>query len=185
MCRPPAEDEHKNIAPALSLWRGSVPLPGTLGETYFTQHRGLEIGDLEHAVRYHPVHRMIVALMTDAISNEPIGVHRTFLDADGKKRERKMLGRQGIIRVSPDEEVTQGLGIAEGVEDAIAILTEGWAWAPVWAATSCGAIERFPVLSGIECLTIFADTDGPGLRAAEACAARWVAAGHEARISQL
>ena len=125
-----------------------MPLPGTLGETYLTEHRGLHIGDLDHAVRYHPVHRMVVALMTDAISNEPFGVHRTFLDADGKKRERKMLGRQGVVRVSPDEEVTHGLGIAEGVEDAIAILTVGWA--PVWAATSSGAIERFPVLPGIE-----------------------------------
>jgi len=131
----PAEDEHKNIAPALSLWGGSVPLPGTLGETYFTEHRGLKIGDLnlEHAIRYHPVHRMIVALMTDAISNEPIGIHRTFLDANGKKRERKMLGRQGVVRITSDEDVTLGLGIAEGVEDALAIALE---WGPAWAATA-------------------------------------------------
>ena len=180
----PAEDEHKNIAPALSLWRGSVPLPGTLGETYFTEHRGLKIGDLnlEHAIRYHPVHRMVVALMTDAISNDPIGIHRTFLDANGKKRERKMLGRQGVVRITPDEDVTLGLGIAEGVEDALAIALE---WGPAWAATSAGAIERFPVLSGIEHLTIFADVDSAGIRAARACADRWIAAGQEAQISSL
>ena len=60
----PAEDEHKNIAPALSLWHGSVPLPGTLGETYFTQHRRLKMArlNLDHAIRYHSVHRMVVAL---------------------------------------------------------------------------------------------------------------------------
>jgi hypothetical protein len=55
---------------------------------------------------------MVVALMTDAISNDPIGIHRTFLDANGKKRERKMLGRQGVVRITPDEDVTLGLGIA-------------------------------------------------------------------------
>ena len=112
-----------------------MPLPGTLGETYFTEHRGLKIGDLnlEHAIRYHPVHRMIVALMTDAISNDPIGIHRTFLDANGKKRERKMLGRQGVVRITSDEDVTLGLGIAEGVEDALAIALE---WGPAWAATA-------------------------------------------------
>jgi putative DNA primase/helicase len=180
----PAEDEHKNIAPALSLWRGSVPLPGTLGETYLTEHRGLKIYDLnlEHAIRYHPVYRMIVALMTEAISNEPIGIHRTFLDANGKKRERKMLGGQGVVRITPDEDVTLGLGIAEGVEDALAIALE---WGPAWAATSAGAIERFPVLSGIEHLTIFADADSAGTRAARVCADRWIAAGLEAQISNL
>jgi putative DNA primase/helicase len=180
----PPEDENKNIAPALSLWRESVPLPGTLGETYFTEHRGLKIGDLnlEHAIRYHSVHRMVIALMTDAISNEPVGIHRTFLDANGKKRERKMLGRQGVVRITPDEDVTYGLGIAEGVEDALAIALD---WGPAWAATSAGAIERFPVLSGIEHLTIFADADSAGTRAARVCADRWIAAGQEAQISNL
>jgi hypothetical protein len=59
----PVEDVNKNIDAALSLWRGSMPLPDTLGETYFTEHRGLKIGDLnlEHAIRYHGVHRMVVA----------------------------------------------------------------------------------------------------------------------------
>ena len=54
-------------------------------------------------------------------------------------------GRQGVVRITPDEDVTYGLGIAEGVEDALAVVMD---WGrPVWAATSAGAIERFPVLS--------------------------------------
>jgi hypothetical protein len=110
----------------------------------------------------------------------PCGIHRTFLNADGSKRERKMLGRQGVVRLTPDEDVTHGLGICEGVEDGLAVLAD---WAPVWAATSAGAIERFPVLPGIEFLTIFADNDGPGLRAAQACAERW--RGQEVRIAIL
>jgi hypothetical protein len=125
---------------------------------------------------------MVVALMTDPVTNDPIGIHRTFLDADGKKRERKMLGRQGVVRITPDEDVTYGLGIAEGVEDALAVALN---WGPAWAATSAGAIERFPVLAGIDCINIFADADSAGGKAARACADRWIAAGREARISSL
>jgi hypothetical protein len=105
--------------------------------------------------------------MTDGVTNKPTGIHRTLLNADGTKRERKMLGTQGVIRLSRDGEVTRGLGIAEGVEDGLRILLSGWR--PVWAATSAGGIERFPVLSGIECLTVFADDGKAGMEAAQAC----------------
>ena len=77
--------------------------------------------------------------------------------------------------------MTTGLGIVEGVEDGLAVLLSGWG--PIWVATSAGGIKRFPVLPGIECLTIFADPDAIGTESAEACAARWVAAGREACIS--
>ena len=139
--------------------------------------------DLAHVLRWHEVFAAIVAMMTDAVTGKPVGVHRTFLTDDGQKRDRKMLGRQGVIRLSPDQDVTEGLGICEGIEDALAVILSGWA--PVWAATSCGAIERLPILSGIEALTIFADNDKSGLRAAEACAARWTEAGREASVIPL
>ena len=63
-------------------------------------------------------------------------------------------------------------------------MTQGAGWSPVWAACSAGGIARFPVLPGVEALTIFADNDdgGAGTRAAEACARRWAEAGREARI---
>jgi hypothetical protein len=167
-----------------SLWHHALPLAGTLGEEYFIKHRKLKIGglDLDHALRFNRVHRMVVALMTDPVTNDPIGIHRTYLNPDSKKTERKMLGRQGVVRVTSDEDVTYGLGIAEGIEDALAVALD---WGPAWAATSAGAIERFPVLSGIDCINIFADDDAAGTKAAHACAERWIAAGKEARISNL
>ena len=113
--------------------------------------------------------------MTDPLSVEEQGVHRTFLDASGAKLDRKMLGRQGVIRVSRDDAVTMSLGIAEGLEDALSVLISGWS--PVWAATSAGAIARFPVLPGVESLTVFADADDAGLEAAQRCAERWAASG--------
>jgi hypothetical protein len=54
----------------------------------------------------------------------------------------------------------------------------------VWAAGDAGGIRHFPVLAGIECLTVWADTDdgGAGMAAARACATRWSLAGREAAI---
>ena len=74
-----------------------------------------------------------------------------------------------------------GLGITEGIENALAV-AQAAGWRPIWAATSAGAIARFPVLDGIDALTVFADQDKPGIEAAQACAERWTEAGKEARI---
>ena len=92
-----------------------------------------------------------------------------------------MLGKAGVIRLSPDDQVAWGLGITEGIEDALAVLLSGWS--PVWAATSAGSISRFPILAGIESLTLFADADAPGIAAAEACAERWLAEGRDVNIA--
>ena len=55
-------------------------------------------------------------------------------------------------------------------------------WAPVWAAGSAGNIEAFPILPGIEALTVFADQGARGIEAAARCAGRWRAEGREARV---
>jgi len=169
---------------ALRTWSEAVPIGGTLAERYFLEHRKLDLrhlSEVRHALRWHGGIRAVVSLMTDPVSGQPTGVHRTFLDGDGAKIERKMLGRQGVIRLSLDDAVTTSIGIAEGLEDALAILLSGWS--PVWAATSAGAIARFPILAGIEALTVFADGDPPGIRAAEICCTRWIAADCEVRIT--
>jgi hypothetical protein len=170
---------------ALRIWHEAMPIAGTLAERYFREYRGLDVtrlGDLGHSLRWHVGIRAIVALMTHPVSNDPVGIHRTFLAADGIKLERKMLGRQGVVRLSPNTEVTLGLGITEGIEDGLAVLLSGWA--PVWAATSAGAIARFPVLAGIDALTIFADADQAGRQAADTCAVRWCAAGVDVRVAR-
>jgi hypothetical protein len=60
----------------------------------------------------------------------------------------------------------------------------------VWATIDAGNLAAFPVLPGVEALTIVADHDRPnprtgrraGTEAAEACARRWAEAGAEVRI---
>jgi hypothetical protein len=145
------------------------------------------LGDLSHALRWHEGIGAVVALMTDAVTGKPTGVHRTYLRPDGTNvidergdKKKKMLGPRGVIRLSPDEDVTHGLGIAEGIEDGLAMLLDGWV--PVWAASCANAIASFPVLSGIEALTIFSDSDDAGVKAAEVCADRWRAEGRDVAI---
>lgn len=172
------DDEPARIRTALQRWERAAPIAGTLAERYLAS-RGLTYnGD---AIRYRDNDRSMVALMTDAITAEPIGVHCTYLDSSGRKTGRKMRGRAGgaVVRLSPDEDVHCGLAIAEGIETALAT-----GFKPIWACLSAGTMAALPVLSGIEALSIFADNDasGTGMRAATTCASRWHAADREVFI---
>jgi len=185
----PADASH--IEPALRIWRESVDPRGTLVERYLAYRRLALPARGEETIRYHPrcpfqgekVPAM-VALLRDISTDEPCGIHRTALLHDGSDRDRTrgkaMLGRASgaAIKISANDEVTLGLGITEGLETALAVIAIGWR--PVWTAASAGAIAHFPVLAGIEELTIFADRDenGAGQRAAQECAHRWHEAGH-------
>ncbi|GAA0571143.1 toprim domain-containing protein [Craurococcus roseus] len=180
---------------ALGLWREAVPLLGSLAEAYL-RSRGLS---LPHGapLRFHPACRRgperlpaMVALMTGPTTGEPCGVHRTFLALDGTGKAppgpsgegaKMMLGAAGVVRLTPDEDVTLGLGLCEGIETGLALL-QRFGHAPVWAAAAAGAVARFPLLHGIEALTVFADADAPGLASARACKARWAEAGREVRV---
>jgi putative DNA primase/helicase len=170
-------DQDKRVDMAARIWAETTPLPGTLAETYL-KSRGIAYEGEE--LRFHPRNRMMVAMMTDAITGDPCGVHRTFLDTNGKKVDRKMLGRArgAVVRLSADEDVTSGLAIAEGIETALAV-----PFRPVWACLSAGTMAAFPVLAGIEALTIFADQDKAGLSAANSCGERWHEAGVEVTMA--
>jgi len=130
----------------------------------------------------------LVGAITDARTAKPLSLHFTKIAADGRgkagtdcdklllKGHRKM---GGVIRLWPDQSVTVGLGIAEGVETALAA---AHSFAPMWSLIDAGNLAQFAVLDGIESLTVFADHDDAGLRAAEQCAQRWANAGREAFV---
>lgn len=186
---PPAEDGRTSDF-AFRVWREATAASGTLVGAYLAS-RGLQLPE-DAPIRFHPACPRgegeklpaMVALMTDALTGEPRGIHRTFLAVDGRGKAagqaKMMAGKAGVIRLVPDEDVTQGLGLAEGIETALSVM-QVYGWKPVWAATSAGAIANFPVLPGIECLTVFSDNDesGVGLKAATKCYERWVGAGVE------
>src|SRR5437879_9512731 len=91
-----------------------------------------------------------------------VAVHRTLLSDDGRKLDRRMLGPVGgaAIKITADVDVEQGLALGEGFETCLAGLMLGFC--PVWAVGSADAIGRFPVLPGIDTLTILAETDDSG-----------------------
>jgi hypothetical protein len=81
------------------------------------------------------------------------------------------------IKLNADDEVTMGLVIGEGIETCLAAHQLGFR--PVWALGSAGAIAGFPVLSGIEALSLLEEMDEANRRATQACAGRWFEQGRE------
>lgn len=179
---------------ARRIWREAIAIPGTPAAEYLAW-RGLNMPIAPDVLRFHRScwctalgERLpaMIARTSDPVTGELMGIQRIYLRPNGKGRalkEKPMLGPAGIVRLYPDEDVTIGLGIAEGIETALSVATRGWQ--PVWAALTAGGIERFPVLPGIEALAIFADNDesGRGVQAARQCARHWAAAGREVRIT--
>jgi hypothetical protein len=111
-----------------------------------------------------------------------------FLQPDGSDRLRDRKGKtitgrahDAVVMLSAFDEPTGGLTICEGVETGIGLLMDGCA--PVWACGGAGTLARFPVLAGIECLTIDADADAAGINAARRTAARWKRAGRDVAVS--
>ena len=115
----------------------------------------------------------LVARVTDAVTGKPMTLHRTWLAArrlgQGRRRPHGSTGRTAEDgRRDPAlarREVTGGLAIAEGIETRLAAAR---AFTPIWAMLDAGNLAAFPVLDGIDALTIFADHDKPNRRPAAA-----------------
>jgi len=194
----PAKQAHLSLAANWrSLWSSLQPItPGTTAHAYLTARCCLpppRDGDLRctESLR-HPsgyVGPALVALVTDALTGEPMTLHRTWIKADGTKADvdppRLLLGKHrkagGVVRLFPDDAVTTGLSVAEGIETALAVAT---VYQPVWSAIDAGNLAAFPVLEGIQSILIAADNDPAGLRAAEQCAECWYRAGRRVRIAK-
>ena len=90
-----------------------------------------------------------------------------------------------MIRLWPQEAVSNRLVIGEGIETTLAAATRithhGEVLQPAWAIGCAGSMKRFPVIDGVEQLIILVDNDhsGTGQTAAAECARRWSEAGRE------
>lgn len=168
----------------LAYWQSLGPVR-EVGRAYLEARRCI-VPPADGDLRFDPAARhpggytgpCLVALVTDALSGVATSLHRTWVSPDGTKadidRPRMLLGGHrkagGVIRLWPDESVTAGLGIAEGVETALSL---AHAYQPVWACIDAGNLQRFPVLPGVESLTIAVDNDPDGIASANECAERW------------
>lgn len=179
----------------LRYWQSLAPVTD-VGSAYL-QARECAIPPVDSALRFDPAARhpaghcgpCLVALVTDVATRKPISLHRTWINADGTKADaeppRLLLGGHrkagGAIRLWPDEAVTRGLAVAEGIESALSIAR---VFQPTWALIDAGNLGKFPVLPGIESLLIAQDHDQAGARAAKTCAIEWASVGREVRIAK-
>jgi len=183
-------DSTRHQCRAGELWREAVPIVGTTALRYLARRSIVElpVGVDGAVLRFHPACPFgntripcMLAIMRDIHSDEPRAIYRTALTPTAEKIGRMALGPKtgAVVKLSPDEEVTQGLAIGEGVETVLSGMQLGFC--PAWALGDAAAVESFPVISGIEALTILVDNDanGRGQSAALRCSTRWTEVGRE------
>ena len=175
-----AVNDDRTLSVAVRIWDQSVAL-GPKAIAYF-ERRGVPVDDVpDHGgLRWHPT----CPWDTTAVDNKPREIWRRPIDGTKTKALAPTAGC--VNRLWPDAAVETALVLGEGVETTLAASTRiehrGTLLQPAWAAGSAGNMANFPVLSGIEALTILVDNDSAGERAADQCRARWGAAGREVTL---
>jgi hypothetical protein len=180
-------------------WQAARPIAGTLAEVYL-RNRGLEFDDPEGRVlRFHPQrarenpdgeferHPALLAALRNVRVGEQVGIINVYLQKDGHDRIRDKKGKtvtgrakDAVVMLSAFDEPTMGLVLCEGAETGIALFQQEMR--PIWACGGATTLAKFPLLGGIESLTIAADTGKAGQQAAEELAQHWREAGREALV---
>jgi len=183
-------------AAAARLFAASVPVAGTLADTYL-RSRGLTHGGTMSALRFHPKcwHRdegqtrstprpALIAAVTDG-AGALQGVHRTWLALDGQGKaavetQRRAMGHLlgNAVRLTPHDDI---LLVGEGIETMLSLI-EAVPGLPVWAALSSGHVGAVLLPEEVERLYITIDRDPAGQRAAERLSARANEAGITVRV---
>ena len=165
-----AEQSRREIAFILSRCQA---IAGTPAEVYL-RSRGLQAPDAP-SLLFHPDltywetrtgHPAMVAVVCDT-AGETAAVHRTYLAPDGAAKAdvakpRMMLGPLGggAVRLAPIGG-NGVLGLAEGVETALAVMT-ACPELPVWAALSAGNLEQVQLPPEVSRVVLLADHDDGG-----------------------
>jgi hypothetical protein len=177
------ERDNKMRRTAKYLWSGSIPIQGTPAEAYLRGVRRI-ICPLPATLRFLPANGPHAPAMVApfGIPDEPEpgrldvnhmmihGIHLTRLKPDGSGKadiegepDKIFIGSApGLPLVLAPANDLGGLGIAEGIEDALSLhQTTGLG---AWAA---GAANRLPALARavpryVECVNILVDDNEPG-----------------------
>lgn len=183
-------EQRKKLARA--LWKKAVDAKGTPAEVYLRE-RGITI-DIPPTIRYLPDAKhsptgLLLPCMVAQVATWPerkiVGVHRTFLTADGTRKagvsqNRMMLGciRGGAVRLAP---AAPKVAVAEGIETALSVMQESGL--SVWAGLSAGGLESMTLPPLVEEVVICGDNDDAGRRAAKLADARWRGQGRTVRLA--
>ena len=170
-------DDEKRIEQALAIWCDARPLRGTLAEKYL-RSRCIEVpGEALEVLRFHPrcpwgigTRPAMVALVRDIITDEPTGIHRTALSADGSKlaaqgsrpesrRRDQAVALDGRQQRTPDRRRHRDHAV--GIDPRL--------WPPAWSVIDAGEMSRFPgaaLVSRGSPSSVDNDVKGAGERAA-------------------
>jgi hypothetical protein len=160
----------RKLAISREIWDSCRPIDGTIGEAYLAS-RGIRQGF--QALRFNDA-----LLLTEDGQNYPcivakvergdemVGIHRTYLTANGEKKTRRMLGacNRGAVRLSDGP---LGLVVAEGIETALSAMA---LYHPnefsVWAALSANGMEALQLPHVPSSIRVYADGEDTGVEAA-------------------
>jgi putative DNA primase/helicase len=165
----------QRILEARTLWSAAVAPDNTPAESYL-RNRGIAL-PIPASIRYATIDLasgsklplMIVAVQI--ADGSIVAVQRTYLTWSGEKtnvrlpRETTGVLDDGAVRLAPAAEI---LGLAEGVEDALASIQ--LAAGPCWASLGASRMHRVAIPANVRELHIFADDDDAGRNAAERAA---------------
>ncbi|MCW5699261.1 MAG: toprim domain-containing protein [Rhodospirillales bacterium] len=181
---------------ARELWNGCRTIEPDDPAGRYLAARGCAMPHPAGDLRWHPrlshpnghVGPALVALITGVRdAGRWMSLHRTWIADDGsglkafdhlpkdeRPKARLLLKGHpkagGVIRLWPDDEVTFGLTVSEGLENG---LTAARVFTPVWAAIDAGNLGSLPCLYPLDSLTVVVDRDRAGIEAFEALARRW------------
>ncbi len=190
-----AQEKRTTLSPwGKQLWDECQPISGVALD--YLRARRCFIPPEDGHLRWHPalkhpsghVGPSLVGLITHIQTRKQLSLHRTWITPTSKASvypPRMPLANHsiggGCIRLWPDESVTSGLGIAEGIETALSL---AWAYTPVWATIDASHMRKLPVLEGIETLVVGCDQDEVGRHAARECGTRWATTGRDVLITR-
>ena len=151
--RPVDIDQQQRSEFARRIWHEAIPLANTPAEVYLRE-RGLKPGPdgwppslRYHAALKHGPTELLLPAMLGAVAiwsgDEVVGLHRTFLRADGKGKapvssNKMMLGRcgGGAVRLAP---AGPELILSEGIETGLSV--QQATNKPVWATLSTSGLR--------------------------------------------
>lgn len=172
----PRQTDAKKREEMIALWKRSRPIDcDDPAGRYLTGRTGLT--EYPASLRYAPDerytepgaraswHPVMLAKVdpSDAAAAEGAraGLHRTYLDAEGRKAEvgspRKMMGAMPVgaaVRLMAHGDT---LGIAEGIETALS--ASALFGVPCWAALNAGLLQDWSPPDGVTTVWVFGDND--------------------------
>lgn len=199
------QDQAKKLEKARAIWRSGRDPHGTPVEQYL-QNRCIDLPqreDVSEVIRFVPDCRFgmdegaarerrvpaMVCLVRDALTDEPVGIHRTAITWKGEKAEHSVNGNPisrmalgavktggniGAIKLFPGPAPHDGqmtLGVGEGIETTLSL----WKMhrIPVWSLLDGPNLGKLPLLRDVEKLVVARDNDKSGIAAVADLVSNW------------